>query len=109
MIFLFGCAGGACLELLRWWKLRESPNFPNYASKPVYWVLTILMILAGGLIVILYGPGPTNAIQVMNIGAAAPAIIGALAAEPRDYTGGTRRLDGSTPLGSRIRQFLAFG
>jgi hypothetical protein len=110
MIFLFGCAGGALLELLRWWKLRESPNFPVYARRPVYWLLTIAMIAAGGFIAAVYGPGPLSAVQAMNLGAAAPAIIGALAAKPSTGgMGGTRSFDGSTPLQSRIRQFLTFG
>jgi hypothetical protein len=109
-IFLFGCAGGACLELLRWWKLRESREYPHYAGKVIYWILTIAMILVGGFIAAVYGEGPTSAIQVMNIGAAAPAIIGALIAEPRATNDGqTRRLDGTTPVGGRIRRFLSFG
>jgi hypothetical protein len=70
-IFLFGCGGGACLELLRWWKVRESENFPDYASRPAYWILTFAMIIAGGVLAVVYGAGPTNAIQAMNIGAAA--------------------------------------
>ena len=109
-IFLFGCLGGALLELLRWWKMRESPNFPAYARKPVYWLLTVAMILAGGCIAAVYGAGPVSAIQAMNIGAAAPAIIGALAVEPgRSTRVAKRNLDGSLANSNRLREFLSFG
>jgi hypothetical protein len=109
-IFLFGCAGGAALELLRWWKLRESLDFPVYVRKVTYWCLTIAMIVAGGLIAIAYGTAATNAILAMNLGAATPAIIGALATQPKT-TGeaDARNFDGAAPARSRLRDFLAFG
>ena len=47
-IFICGCLGGALMELLRWWKIREAQAFPHYARKPGYWLITILMIIAGG-------------------------------------------------------------
>jgi hypothetical protein len=110
-IFAFGCGGGACLELLRWWKLRESANFPEYWHRKVYWLLTLAMIAVGGGMAVVYGTGPTNAIQAMNIGAAAPAILGALSAVPGGGTTGgrSRKFDGSTPIHNRFRQFLTFG
>lgn len=109
-IFMFGCAGGAVLELLRWWKLRESLDFPVYARKPTYWFLTVAMILAGGLIAIAYGTRATNAILAMNLGASTPAIIGALATRPKNIRDGEERnFDGSLPVGNRLRAFLAFG
>ncbi|QRM33726.1 hypothetical protein [Microvirga sp. VF16] len=67
------------------------------------------MIVVGSLIATFYDSEPMSGNQVMNIGAAAPAIIAALAAEPRDPEGETRKFDGSTPLQSRLRHFLAFG
>ena len=82
-VFLAGAFGGFLVELLRWHKLRESPSLPDFASRWIYWVLTVLMILAGGGLAVLYGLGPINAITVANIGASAPALIGALAAPPR--------------------------
>lgn len=111
-IFFFGCLGGLCLELLRWWKLRESLDFPAYSRRPVYWALTVAMILAGGLIAVAYGAGPTNALQAMNIGAAAPAIIGALASPPKDPgLPGGHRFAGPGDLSNvnRLRRFLSFG
>ena len=86
LVFLFGCLGGAAIELLRWWKLRQSLDFPAYARKPFYWILTVAMIVVGGLIATAYGTGPTTAILAANLGASAPAIIGSLAMEPKKST-----------------------
>ena len=114
LIFLFGCFGGAAIELLRWWKLRESLEFPVYARRAAYWFLTIAMIVVGGLITMAYGIEKTNAILAMNVGASAPAIIGALATKPKSATGPAElnygahtRTPGSTS--GRLRTFLAFG
>jgi hypothetical protein len=110
LIFVFGCLGGAAIELLRWWKLREGLELPAYARKPAYWFLTIAMIIVGGLIAMAYGTGKTNAILAMNLGASAPAIIGALATKPKGAgTGDEQSFGGSPPTLERLRSFLAFG
>jgi hypothetical protein len=88
-VFLVGAFGGFLVELLRWYKLKESASLPDYASRRTYWILTVLMILAGGGLAALYGLGPINAVTVANIGASAPALIGALAAPPRQRSPGT--------------------
>lgn len=109
-IFLFGCAGGALLELLRWWKLRESPEWPIYARKVAYWLVTFAMIVAGGLVAIAYGTGQTTAILAMNLGASTPAIIGALAAQPPKADGAAEAgFGGPAQVRGRLRNFLAFG
>ena len=109
LIFLFGCLGGFALELLRWWKLRESIDWPVYSRKPTYWLLTIAMIAMGGLIAVAYGTKTTSAILAMNVGAAAPAIIGALATPPSKDGPDQKSLDGSERAPRRLRRFLAFG
>ncbi len=108
-VFVFGCLGGMLLELLRWWKLRTSVQFPVYARAPLYWLLTLAMIIAGGAIAAVYGSGTTSAILAMNVGASAPAIIGALAAPPDKMSGASKGFSGSGKTGKRIRSFLAFG
>jgi hypothetical protein len=130
-VFLVGAFGGSLVELLRWYKLKESPSLPDYASRRIYWVLTVLMILAGGGLAALYGLGPINAVTVANIGASAPALIGALAAPPRQRSLGigdeeNRRIAGRDPTlphapsaaknmassdtaRTSVRQFLSFG
>ena len=73
-IFLVGCFGGAAGELLKWYQLRESPNLPDYAHRPIYWVITAAVIVAGGVLAVLYGVDAKNAILVFNVGLSAPRL-----------------------------------
>ena len=110
-VFATGAFGGALLELLRWWKLRESDRLPAYAKSPLYWGVTIAMILAGGGLALLYGFAEArSALIVLNLGASAPAIIGALAT-PRTADASERVVRGvasQTRTVTNIRRFLAF-
>jgi hypothetical protein len=60
-VFGLGALGGTLVELLRWWKIREADRLPTYASKAGYWVITALMICAGGVMATLYGLDQHNA------------------------------------------------
>jgi hypothetical protein len=39
-VFLLGFAGGCISEFLHWWSLRTEPEFPNYARRMRYWIIT---------------------------------------------------------------------
>jgi len=78
MIFGYGVLGGALAELLKWYQLRESPNSPPYLGSAKYWVLTVLMALAGGLLAAVQNV--SNPLLAINIGISAPLILKALAA-----------------------------
>jgi hypothetical protein len=75
MSFLFGIIGGALGELLKWYALRESPNLPAYLRSPFYWVITVLMVLAGGVLVLVQGVSPDNPWLAVNVGLTAPLIL----------------------------------
>lgn len=46
---LVGMIGGAANELLHWYGLRQNPELPVYAKRPVYWLITIAMVCLGGV------------------------------------------------------------
>jgi hypothetical protein len=119
-VFGLGALGAALAELLRWWQLREAREFPVYVRNLGYWILTGLMIAAGGVVATLYGLGLSNPAALVNLGASTPAILGALAAK----TGPRDRAPAETGLGEKsfgeattadiqrstlVRKFIAFG
>jgi hypothetical protein len=105
-VFGIGACGGILIELLRWWKIRENKRLPTYARSKFYWLVTFAMVLAGGGLAILYGYAePRNALIVLNLGASAPALLGALAAP-----GAEERITrgGSISGGQALRRFIGF-
>jgi hypothetical protein len=76
-IFALGVFGGILPEALRLYKLRESASFPDYLKGPKYWIITVLMILIGGVLALVYQMSgmSLNPILAINIGASAPLAI----------------------------------
>jgi hypothetical protein len=62
-VFLCACFGGVLEEILRWYNIRESAQFPIYVRGPIYWIATGLMIMSGGVLAVLYGTEPKKAIS----------------------------------------------
>lgn len=85
-VFLIGVVGGAFVELSKWYKLREANTFGDYAKSPVYWGLTILMILAGGAWAVINGITNVSAIQVIALGASAPLSFAGLGSAAASVT-----------------------
>jgi len=78
-VFLCGVFGGFLGELLKWYNFRTVKKLPRYLKSPFYWFITILIILSGGLLAILYGYDDINAILAVNIGLSCPLIVRTLA------------------------------
>jgi hypothetical protein len=83
--FLWGCFGGILAELLGWFRLRHElgTKFPDHATSIAYWLVTLLMVLAGGGLALAYIKSNVglNAVLALNVGASAPLILGTLAAQ----------------------------
>lgn len=83
--FVYGVLGGMLSELLGWFKLRHqaSNEFPLWLRSPSYWILTVLMIAAGGILVVIYMKSNIDLkpIVAVNLGASAPLMIGTLVAQ----------------------------
>lgn len=83
-VFLYGVAGGLFAELLGLFKLRRqsSSDFPHWLKSLFYWMVTLCMILAGGVLCIIYTKAgiELNPLVALNIGASAPLIIGSIVA-----------------------------
>jgi H+/Cl- antiporter ClcA len=99
--FLIGCFGGVMGEALNWYLRRESPRIAKYLKSARYWITTIIMILVGGLLAVLYGVEEKSAILVAHIGLTAPLIIKTLAQLPPEGT--TRDLTDSPSIRDFIR------
>ena len=96
-VFGVGCFGGFLAELVRWWNLRESLDLPAYAGRWTYWLITVLMILAGGILAWLQRVPPDQLLLALNVGVSAPLIVMALA----------KIVPGQPAPGANPRRFLA--
>lgn len=78
--FALGFLGAAFAELLGWFKLRTEARdkFPEYWKSYLYWGLTVAMMVAGGMLVVVYLRSgiEMKAVIALNVGASAPLIIG---------------------------------
>ena len=75
-----GLLGGAAAESLKWYSVREElyKGVPDYAKSCWYWLVTLVMVVFGGVLVLAYqhSEGVTlNLVLAFNIGASAPLII----------------------------------
>jgi len=106
-VFLVGCFGGFLAELIKWYGMRESDNLPKYARSLRYWLITVAIIICGGMLATLYGTTHVSALLAVNIGASAPLVISSLA-RTLPTTETTRGVDASRlRMRPSILNFLA--
>lgn len=74
-VFLLGCVGGGINEFLHWWNLRTEPEFPIYARRPTYWIITAIMVVIGGGLAFLYLGASPDTLLALHIGLSAPLIL----------------------------------
>ena len=87
-VFGVGVGGGVANEILHWWGLRENPQLPEYATKPLYWCVTVAMMLLGGGLSWLQLGAHADGLIAFQIGLAAPMVLQKLAKAAPDRTGG---------------------
>jgi lipid-A-disaccharide synthase-like uncharacterized protein len=82
-VAIVGCFGGLAAELVQWFAIRHSLHrkLPAWARARAYWVVTLLMAVAGGALVFVYHISGTRMtpILALNVGASAPLLLGKLA------------------------------
>src|SRR5258708_17477510 len=76
-VFVAGCGGGLLAEFAGIWALRkEDPaSWPAYLRRVRYWIISVVMIVIGGLLSVMYGVHDMPVILALNIGASAPLIV----------------------------------
>lgn len=77
--FMFGMLGGFLAEFFGWFKLRKilHTSCPDFAESKIYWILTLGMIVVGGIIVFIYIESGFHfqTLVAVNVGATAPLLL----------------------------------
>ena len=78
-LWVWGLLGGVGGELPQWFRIRHEP-LPDWAKRPFYWVVSIIMITFGAVFVLMYQSSGVelNPILAANIGASAPLALSSL-------------------------------
>lgn len=102
-VFLIGCLGGIGSEALHWRIIfREMPaKAAPYARHPGYWVMTLILILLGGVLSALLLAIPAPTLAALQIGLSAPLTLQRLASLKDDQARDNQSIMG------RITEFLA--
>lgn len=100
-----GCAGGAVAELLHWWNLRQSTQIPDYAKSLFYWSLTVLMVLAGGVVTWLYFGEHAEALVALHVGISTPLILQKLVTSVPEKPGAKNVITKPAPT---VRRFFTW-
>lgn len=74
-VFGVGFVGGLLLEMVHWYALTRDPNFSDYKRSPVYWLMSLGMAGAGGLLAMLYFGDNAEGFLALHVGLSAPLIL----------------------------------
>jgi hypothetical protein len=100
--FAIGCCGAFTSEILHWHRISRRGKWPKYAASPVYWVVTLLLVLCGGLVAASVSPPSASPLQLLLVGIAGPQLL-QLAAQSRKPLGSK---DDELYLGSNHRMTI---
>ncbi|MFA6225862.1 MAG: hypothetical protein WC620_06730 [Methanoregula sp.] len=98
-----GIGGGLLAEFLRWYGLKDSANLTVFQKSPYYWILSIGIILIGGVWAVITSSSQSmDVIAALSLGASAPALITATI-----YAGTTAPTAGESTTTGQTLQFIA--
>lgn len=88
--FMYGLFGGLVAEIFGLFKLRRESAGHSWLRSPFYCAVTVLMVLTGGGLVVLYlkSEFDLNPLLAFNVGASAPLILGAVTSQVPDVSPG---------------------
>ena len=66
-VFGLGAFGGLAVEIFRWYQLRQRKTLPQYARHYFFWIMTVAMIVVGGVLACLYGLKGRNPMAVVQL------------------------------------------
>jgi hypothetical protein len=101
-VFLLGVLGGVVGEVLKWWGLRDSLNNTTYKTTIQYWIITLLMILVGGIWAVVTDIGPDQKLAAFSAGLMAPLAISKVASAAT-----TPRPTAATAEAARVRSEIS--
>jgi len=100
-----GSAGGVLAEVLHWWGLRQAEKLPKYLTRPLYWIVTVMMVVASGFLSWVYFGERAEAILALHVGVSTPFILQKLANTAPKIGGGKALL---ATAGPSVRDFFVW-
>jgi len=70
-----GSCGAIIAELLHWHRIARQGRWPQYATSWPYWVITALVILAGGIVTAAVSTPGSSLLQLLLLGIAGPQLL----------------------------------
>lgn len=70
-----GSSGAVIAEILHWHRIARRGRWPKYARSWLYWFITILVILAGGVVTAAVSNPGSSLLQLLLLGIAGPQLL----------------------------------
>lgn len=74
-VFFTGFLGGVVLEVVHWYNIVKSGDWPAYGNSPLYWIITLIMALVGGGLAVIYFGSRADGLVAFHVGLSAPLIL----------------------------------
>jgi hypothetical protein len=70
-----GACGAIIAEVLHWQRIARRGRWPKYAGSWRYWLITVLVILSGGLVTAAVSNPGSSLFQLLLIGISGPQLL----------------------------------